>query len=503
MHIDISAWSALQQQFSDIYSLSLEFVDLDGTVKVSTGKDIPLTSLMRSQKMTSDLAKNDDKDHISQLIHAKGPLEFITFSHLQKILVPVYDNNILAGVLATEFAQEKEVNAQEFKDLSFLSNVSEHELRRAAKESVLSHQKDEVVRIMVLFSTIAPRLTKERKELSKLTIIKEFTHVVSGVLDLTRLTNIVGRFVEPLLKSSSLTLITFKDKTIGNIYHSEAEFSQPLLSCDLVLCRDLSQSKMGEYIQDTSKDVRLSTIPQKPKRMMTIPLLQNKLLQGALFIHGDYLKILEENDIEYLTLMTEYLTSMVSNSLLMQQIERLTITDPLTQLYNRRFFTSTLQKEIDRSRRSRVPLSILLFDIDHFKNYNDVNGHQAGDDLLKELALLLSRSLRTTDLAARYGGEEFIVILPETTIQGAELAAEKIRKSIEEYEFFNACKQPLGVVSVSIGATAFGSSDTIETIIKRADDYLYAAKNKGRNCFVSDSTKTHTLNDPHQHKELS
>lgn len=158
------------------------------------------------------------------------------------------------------------------------------------------------------------------------------------------------------------------------------------------------------------------------------------------------------------------------------------VRDPLTDLFNRRFFQESLKHEEEVSKRYNREYSILMVDIDHFKVFNDTNGHQAGDRILKQFSYMLKGELRTSDIAARYGGEEFVLILPETGKVGARQLAEKIRESIADHPFPDREAQPMGFVSVSIGvATYADDGDSGKDIIEQADKALYRAKNSGRN----------------------
>ncbi len=157
-------------------------------------------------------------------------------------------------------------------------------------------------------------------------------------------------------------------------------------------------------------------------------------------------------------------------------------TDALTKLYNRKYFAERSIEEVQKALSYNFPISIFMFDIDHFKKYNDQNGHTEGDYLLRELSSLLKKNTRSRDVVARYGGEEFIVMLPNTDKQGAALYAEKIRNMIETTPFKHREKQPLGFVSVSGGIATFpADGDTIESAIKFADAALYKSKETGRN----------------------
>lgn len=162
------------------------------------------------------------------------------------------------------------------------------------------------------------------------------------------------------------------------------------------------------------------------------------------------------------------------------------ITDGLTELYNRRFFNEEIEREIARSYRHFLRMSLILLDVDFFKKYNDTNGHQAGDLVLKKVAAVLRNETRVCDMECRYGGEEFALILPETNKAQALMIAEKLRRQIEETVFPHQDKQPSGNLTASLGVSTF-PDDAVNSkdLIDAADAGLYKAKEKGRNCVVA------------------
>jgi diguanylate cyclase (GGDEF)-like protein len=163
-----------------------------------------------------------------------------------------------------------------------------------------------------------------------------------------------------------------------------------------------------------------------------------------------------------------------------EEIYRLTTIDGLTQIFNKRYFLETLEREIARSQRYRRALSLVMFDIDHFKKINDSFGHLAGDYVLKHLASTVKAKIRREDLFARYGGEEFAIVLPEITQGNSAPFAEKIRQIVEKQDFkFENTKIR---VTISMGvATIDDELADASTLIKRADERLYEAKSGGRN----------------------
>jgi diguanylate cyclase (GGDEF)-like protein len=163
-----------------------------------------------------------------------------------------------------------------------------------------------------------------------------------------------------------------------------------------------------------------------------------------------------------------------------EEIYRLMTMDALTQTHNRRYFNEALEREYNRSMRYRRSLSLILFDIDHFKQINDTYGHVAGDSVLRQLAMVVKPRLRQQDVFARVGGEEFSVLLPEVELQGARVAAEKVRKLVEGARFLVDAKE-FGC-TVSVGVTTFDARVASAAMLyELADKNLYAAKNAGRN----------------------
>jgi diguanylate cyclase (GGDEF)-like protein len=161
------------------------------------------------------------------------------------------------------------------------------------------------------------------------------------------------------------------------------------------------------------------------------------------------------------------------------ELEKLSVTDPLTGLYNRRHLMGTLATEVQRSRRLRRSFTVLLADVDKFKQYNDTHGHLAGDAALVKIAEIFRRTTRAVDCVARYGGEEFVVMLLECPIATAALVAERIRNRVAEQDL------GAGKLTVSIGLAEYpDGGDTPEELIATADAAMYQAKSSGRNQVV-------------------
>jgi two-component system cell cycle response regulator len=166
---------------------------------------------------------------------------------------------------------------------------------------------------------------------------------------------------------------------------------------------------------------------------------------------------------------------------MLDKLKRLSITDGLTKLYNSRYFYNQLKAEIDRTARYQRPLSLLLLDIDQFKEYNDSFGHLEGDKVLLRLGQVIRSCLRKMDSAYRYGGEEFTVILPETEGDEAATVAERIRSSVSEEAFFPRDQNEKFTITISIGVTEYIHDEEIAIFVQRADKAMYLSKQSGRN----------------------
>jgi diguanylate cyclase (GGDEF)-like protein len=187
----------------------------------------------------------------------------------------------------------------------------------------------------------------------------------------------------------------------------------------------------------------------------------------------------------------------IANLKLRESMRNLSIRDPLTALYNRRYMEEALAQEQHRTTRNDAQLAVIMIDIDHFKAFNDNHGHDGGDAILRELGRFFKKHVRGSDIACRYGGEEFVLILSPSTAEGALQRAEKIRKAASLLSIQHA-GQHLGAITLSMGVAVFpGHAAEATAIVKAADVALYRAKSGGRNRVVMFEQSSKQTSSPH------
>jgi len=213
-----------------------------------------------------------------------------------------------------------------------------------------------------------------------------------------------------------------------------------------------------------------------------IPLKSKNSLNGLIFLSKKIMGTpYTEQEFIFLDKLSKFASIAVENS----RLYRMATLDRMTGLYIHHYFKERLAEEIKRSDRTEAPLTLIMADIDHFKQINDTYGHQQGDIILKEIAVIMHQNIRSFDIASRYGGEEFAIILTETDLDTGYHIAERLRKKIEQHKFTGE-KDPIQV-TISVGlAQYFPAIDSDEkSLIKRADIALYSAKSQGRNLVIT------------------
>ncbi|MDP2783804.1 MAG: diguanylate cyclase [Sulfurimicrobium sp.] len=302
-----------------------------------------------------------------------------------------------------------------------------------------------------------------------------------------------------LLKNALDKVLELTDSKLGVIYlmNEQTEVLAPFVTHGLDAAA-LPPLKLGEGIAGFAAQERhsvvLEHIPEKcyikvdmgfaevlPNEVAAFPLMYKEKVLGVMLLgtFGHY-PAEEQPLIEYLA---NQIAITLDNALTHEKVERLSIVDGLTGLYNRRFLSERLEEEYSKAERYETPLSILIMDVDFFKRVNDTFGHQVGDNALIAVARVLQQSVRESDLVGRYGGEEFVVLLPHTDLDKALTVAEKIRLAVSETPIEGMGERRL---TISIGVAGFPDTKVADMneLVRKADEALYRAKEGGRNQVV-------------------
>ena len=237
------------------------------------------------------------------------------------------------------------------------------------------------------------------------------------------------------------------------------------------------------YVPDVTNDARYIPGAASGVSEVAVPLIVDDRVIGILDVESSQEKILQDYDLDMLRSLASQIAMTIEHATHVCKVEVQAITDGLTGLFNYRHFQTILEREYKRASRYHRAISLIMIDIDHFKKYNDTNGHLQGDETLRNVAALIKNSCRDVDFAVRYGGEEFAVLLPETSVDEALSIAERLRQSIEEYPFVNREKQPNQCLTISLGIANYPTdANSILELLDHADAALYQAKRSTRNC---------------------
>ncbi len=331
----------------------------------------------------------------------------------------------------------------------------------------------------------------------------DILHEVTGELSANEIYRLLARRVARALEISHCSVIlarqgdavgtiaaALEDSTVRDVeirLEQFPEVSAALESERSILVEDACTHPLFAGMRQAwaaeGKDIEIRSVA-------TIPFTIDRWRSGVLFLRTDrFERTLTSDDVEFADVVIRAAVAAIRRAQALEttradnrRLEALATTDPLTRVLNRRALLDRLGAEVDRARRFDSALTLLLLDVDHFKQINDTAGHLAGDSVLRRLGALLEEAVRKVDIVARYGGEEFVVILPETTTDGAVVFAERLRERIAHQAFDVGVEQPVHL-TVSVGIATFPSPRVASTedLFARADEALYRAKSGGRN----------------------
>ncbi len=321
----------------------------------------------------------------------------------------------------------------------------------------------------------------------------KYQKTVASLYEITRVIN-SGRDLEYVLSFVSKEIVSLMNAETASVMLLDESGTELLSKASFGLTPNEEKNitfKVGEgvagWVVSNGLPARIGDVTQD-KRFKVSQHQDNiisSLIAVPLKIHNNIIGVLTatHSQKEAFDVQDETILTLLGNSIVLDienaRLYRLSITDPLTKVYNRQFLYNKLPEEISRFKRYKTPLSIIMFDVDYFKKFNDTYGHNAGDYILKNLATIVRQNIRSVDMLVRYGGEEFLILSPESTIDDAASIAERIRTEVANTVFVFEDKDLK--ITISLGVSQYRDGLAPEEFIKEADMALYRAKQNGRN----------------------
>jgi diguanylate cyclase (GGDEF)-like protein len=491
--IDIDSWKKIQDKFSDAIGQPVYIIDDGGELVYKSG-DFPFFCQIVHSKDTRNKCHVIRQEMFNKLKESEEPLliYYCNFG-LLNIMVPIKVDDEQVGAVVCSSIVKKTRNVPLCRRVGQEIGVESIELLDAIKEIKVreTSEVDKFATLLLTLSRAIPEVMHEKKasekKLSELEIIQRITNLLNSTFDLGKIFKSIITFVYDSSIGDAADVLIFENDGNKRYLLNKVDIPKHYLNFEDKIIEDLYKDEKLVFVPMIKSDERFESNSQLNiyTSMASIPLKINEKVIGALNIYSNSIDKLKENT-DFLTIIANQSAMAIHNARQYAKIRQLAITDKLTGLYNRRYFMELLKNEIERSKRSKKPLSIAILDIDNFRNYNNNHGHLVGDKLLAEFSTILKKSISNIDTAGRYGGEEFVVLLPESNPQDASIVGERVRKAIEETYFEGEEEQPLGSVTVSIGiATCLNNSLDHQELIKEADKALYKAKETGKNKVVS------------------
>ncbi|MCK5306006.1 MAG: diguanylate cyclase [Candidatus Omnitrophica bacterium] len=333
------------------------------------------------------------------------------------------------------------------------------------------------------------KLKIEKDKLEQILIIGKS---MSAILNLDDLVNFIVHKIVEFIPAEKASLLLVDEKTGDLVIKaakglSKAASKERRVAADNTISGMVAQQGKPLLVENIEKNSHLRSknlSRYKTKSFLSLPLQTKDKVTGVFNITdktSSDIDIFTEDDLKVLSVIIHQAAVAIENAKLYEKATCLAITDSVTGLFNHRYFHERLSQEVDRVERYAGNLSLIMFDVDSFKEYNDTYGHLPGDKALRDLADIIRASNRKVDIGARYGGEEFMIILPETSAKGAQVLAEKIRRAVESYPFAGKKSKTEGRLTVSAGVAEYGKKMSKGKFIDKADKALYKAKRSGKN----------------------
>jgi diguanylate cyclase (GGDEF)-like protein len=522
----LAIWLRLQRSLAENNGVTLCTVSRDGAVIGRIENDNSVCKAMRSSAEHSRLCANDCTSAYTNALSESAAVNYRCHAGLECFALPVRVGDqqlvIMGGRAFTSTAEYTEFIAR-YNDLEAvrsgecLKNVtfaSQREIteaaelvastasyhfqgaRRAEPDEKPTDSKPEASLDLLDAHLEIIRLSDELESKKRASAqFYDFLRSVASTLDSQKIYPAVLAKFNQILRSERSSLMIFNEDSnelaLEAAVGADFEATGPIrIKLGESVAGAVLASGVALVVRDVDSDARVTGERKgqyKSKSFVSYPIVIGPRKIGVLNVtdRTDGTPY-ESEDLSMLELMAPHLALIIERTEWHRKAEtfqRMSLTDPLTGLPNRRYLEERLFEEVERSKRYGTPLSFLIIDIDHFKRYNDLYGHTNADIVLVKTAQMLRRSVRTIDMSARFAGDEFCIVMPETEQQAASHIAERLRRAVGGTEYRSEQDEQMGEVTLSIGVSSFSATrQSPLSIIETADRALYQAKMRGRNC---------------------
>ena len=408
--------------------------------------------------------------------------------------VPLFiqDNGVYYLIVSRNFVEDDEINTN--KHYRFLQVISHNISSAISREKMLKtiHEDKEILRESAERNKIFFEISKDLgSTLDPYLILQKAFNQFNKIISFTTISILLYDDLDAeyklIVQPSEPISLKYQNSLTNSIINLFKEYpSEPLITSDNVAT--------PTFFNPHNPDAKQATAF---KNVLHLPIILGNSVKGLIHLARKGNQEFTPHELDITSQFTGIFITSIKNALIHKRTEKLAFTDPLTELYNHRFFQETLLQEFTRSERYKKPLSLMIIDIDFFKKFNDTYGHLVGDKVLKHVSAIYKSSMRDQiDTVARYGGEEFGVILPETSLEGAAVFAERIRKKVEESFIQEGDKKLKITLSIGVACIPVTKCTKTSDLIEAADQALYKAKAEGRN-------QVQTYKEPEVHYEKS
>lgn len=364
--------------------------------------------------------------------------------------------------------------------------VSQLGMKYAQLEEARLERQEQYDKLVKTNAQLEETNKKLNFSLAEFFTLQQVSQAISSLFDMNELLGFVNDIIIGVMGASTSNIILYRGNRLKVQVSSIHNIKERAILTDNInnpFLRDAIEKGISIIDNNVDPDSYEFTKGRNVKSLLCVPLQIKGTKHGLILVEHNIHEAFGDNNVRLLEIITQQVSIAIDNARLYKQLQDFANTDGLTQVYNRLYFQKCLSEELNQAKKEGYDVSVVLYDIDNFKKFNDTYGHLFGDVVLKSIARLVKNSIRKNDIVARFGGEEFIIMLPHTGAEAAYEKAEELRNSISNLIITDNGNS--ASVTISMGISAFPKhADTEDLLLRSADVALYQAKGRGKNCVV-------------------